>query len=210
MLNRNVAILGTILVATILGSAGIWYQTSSADITNESKADMFNFMKDTYVSLVECEDALEDIADTLESTADFAEDQDKFNDSVFDAVTDIRRDIGQLKLEIALIKAGGSTDIPSSDFDLMICADYNCTDQTQRFNQGDVVYVRGQNPSNDRSLNYKVYDSDDIRQDSRQVSLQPNGPFIVAYTIPSNAEDGAYKLIVEIDNEEDQISFIVD
>ncbi len=206
---KLIGIVAIIIVGAIsIGSVGWYLQTADADITNASKAEMFNFMKDTYVSQkqagndlvlnIERDNTLRDRVITLES-------------DVQKSILDIRQELGQLRIDIAILKAGGTSSSGSlSDFDLMSCADYNCTDETQRFSQGDVLYVRGQNPSNDRSLNYKVYDSDSVRQDSRQVSLQPNGPFIIAYTIPSDAFDGAYKLIVEIDNEEDQINFIVD
>ncbi len=47
---NSLIIGGIIVIAVTLGSVGWYLQTADADITNESKADMFNFMADTYVT----------------------------------------------------------------------------------------------------------------------------------------------------------------
>jgi hypothetical protein len=129
------------------------------------------------------------------------------------SITGLKTDVTNIRNDIAIHKAGhsgsSSGGSSSSDFNLMTCEDFNCTDEENRFNQGDVIYVHGNNPSNDRTLSYRVYDDDNDRIHSTNVSLQPNEPFIFAYQLDNNAPDGDYRIEVEIDNEEDEIEFIV-
>jgi hypothetical protein len=130
------------------------------------------------------------------------------------ALASVRNEIAQLKIDVAILNAGGlsggSGGSSSGDFNLESCMDYNCTDETSRFDQGDTVYLRGHNPSSDRTLEYRVFDPNNVRIDSGNVSMQQNGPFIIAYQLDNDAIDGSYRLEVEIDNDEDTINFIVD
>jgi len=207
-MNANrITIIGLVgALLAVVGVAGLMYNESEADITNESKAEMFNFMAENYVDIDDYEKDLEDIEDAI------AHPHIELNDlpAIQLAITNIRNNIQTIEADIRELERDDTPTSDSNDFDLETCMDYNCTDEGSRFDPGDVVYIRGDNPSNDRSLEYRVYDPDGDRIDSRNVSMQPNGPFIIAYQTDDNAEDGLYRVVVEIDREDDEINFRID
>jgi hypothetical protein len=221
-MNKQEKILAYVVIG-IVGLTGIVIgvnsQIADADLT---QGEVYNYITsytsdnaDVFDRLISNSDTVEDLEDAIRLLED--DHNDVLNDleeSTALALATIRNEIAQLKIDVAILNAGGysggSGGSSSGDFNLESCTDYNCTDETSRFDQGETVYVRGHNPSNDRSLEYKVYDPDNNRLDSRNVSMQPNGPFIIAYQISNNAIDGSYRLEVEIDNDQDTINFIVD
>ena len=204
MNRQNVTILGLVgVLIGVLAIAGLQYNESEADITNETKAEMFNFMAKNYVTQKDHEDALEDLEDDLKDA--IAHPHTEFP-GIATSLSNIRNDITDIRNDIR----NDTPNQDSNDFNLESCMDYNCTDEGSRFEAGDVIYVRGDNPSNDRSLEYRVYDEDNDRLDSRNVSMQQNGPFIIAYQTDNDLVDGTYRIVVEIDNEEDSINFIID
>jgi len=219
-MNKQEKILAYVVIG-IVGVTGVVLgvnsQIANADL---SKGEVYNYITsytsenaDVFERLISRSDAVESIEDSIRLLED--DHNDVLNDleeSTALAIASMRNEIAQLKIDVAILNAGGYSGggSGSGDFNLESCTDYNCTDETSRFDQGETVYVRGHNPSNDRSLEYRVYDPDNNRLDSRNVSMQPNGPFIIAYQISNNAIDGSYRLEVEIDNDEDTINFIVD
>ena len=215
-MNNRFARLGIILVAVVIGSAGIWYHESSAELTTSEVITIIEnyFRSSEGQSLIEKE--------VLSDNMDFEEIQkaiqllDTQHEVKFKSVEagfiTVQADIRALELEVALLKAGivstGSSG-GTSDFDLDICQDYRCDNTSNRFNQGDVLHLVGQHNTNDKTFDWDIYDEDDIRVDSGRPSLT-SGNFIWAWTIPSDLEDGTYRLVIEIDNEKDTINFIVD
>ena len=219
-MNKQEKILAYVVIG-IVGVTGIVVgvnsQIANADL---SKGEVYNYItsyttenSDVFDRLISRSDTIEDIEESIRLLDVDHDDQVMdLEESTALAIASMRNEIAQLKIDVAILNAGGYSGGggSTSDFNLESCTDYNCTDETSRFDQGETVYVRGHNPSNDRSLEYKVYDPDNNRLDSRNVSMQPNGPFIIAYQISNNAIDGSYRLEVEIDNNEDTINFIVD
>ena len=220
-MNKQEKILAYVVIG-IVGLAGIVVginsQIADADLT---QSEVYNYITDytrdnadVFDRLISRSDAIESVEDSIKLLE--TDHHDQLNDleaSMMLAIASIRNDISQLKIDVAILNAGGYSGgggSSSGDFDLESCTDFNCTDENSRFDQGDTVYVRGHNPSSDRSLEYRVYDPNNNRLDSRNVSMQPNGPFIIAYQISNNAIDGSYRLEVTIDNDKDTINFIVD
>jgi len=209
------AVIGLVGVAGIV--VGVNSQIANADLT---QGEVFNYITEytrlnviVFDRIISNSDTVEDIEDSIRLLESDHNDQlNDLEESSALAIASIRNEISQLKIDVAILNAGGYSGGGSSsgDFKLESCTDFNCTDENSRFNQGETVYVRGHNPSNDRSLEYRVYDPNNNRLDSRNVSMQPNGPFIIAYQISNNAIDGSYRLEVTIDNDKDTINFIVD
>jgi len=207
-LSKRSLIIAVALTAGIfVGSVGWYLNTSDGDIEPESKAEIYNFIKDNYVSQTQYGDIRTAIR---ELDAEHHEAIDELEDKAMTAIQDIRNDIQQLKLDVALLKAGTDGDEirSTSNFDLRLCEDFNCTDQTSRFSQGDIIYLRGDHSTGDRMLEYEIRDSDNIRIDSGQASLT-QGNFIWIWTIPDNLDDGSYTILIEIDRNEDEIDFRV-
>lgn len=210
-------------IVGIVGATGIVLgvnsQIANADLT---QGEVFNLITeytrlnaDVFDRLISNSETVEDIEDSIRLLEDDHNDVlNELEESMALALASARNDIAQLKIDVAILNAGGLSggggSTSNADFDLESCMDYNCTDETSRFDQGDTVYLRGHNPSSDRTLEYRVYDPDNVRIDSGNVSMQQNGPFIIAYQLSNNAIDGSYRLEVEIDNDEDTINFIVD
>lgn len=96
----------------------------------------------------------------------------------------------------------------NSDFDLEVCQDLNCVDDSPRFNQGDVLFLKGVNNSNDRDLDFKIFDSDGDIVDSGHFGVT-RGNFSWQWNIPNNLADDTYTIEIEIDRDEDTIDFIV-
>jgi len=221
-MNKSEKILAYVVIG-IVGVAGIVVgvnsQIASADLT---QGEVYNLITDytkdnpdVFDRLISNSDTVEELEDAIRLLED--DHNDVLNDleeSTALALASVRNDIAQLKIDVAILNAGGLSggggSTSNADFDLESCMDYNCTDETSRFNQDDIVYVRGDNPTNDRSLEYRVYDPDGDRITSGNVNMSPNSPFIFTFTIADDAEDGTYEIRVEIDNDEDTINFIVD
>ena len=218
-MNKNEKLLAYATIA-IVGIAGIVIgvnsQIASANLTDTevyTKIGQYNANNPhLVVSQAEHNDAIENLEDAIKTLED--DHHEQLNELTADtalALASLRTDVAQLKIDLAILRAtpgGGSTS--SADFELESCMDYNCTDETSRFNQGDIVYVRGDNPTTDRSLEYRVYDSDGDRITSGNVNMSPDSPFIFTFSIESDAEDGTYEIRVEIDNDTDTINYIVD
>lgn len=220
-MNKQEKYLAYVVIA-IVGVAGVVVgvnsQIADADLT---QGEVYNLItdytrdnSDVFDRLISNSDTVEELEDAIRLLEDDHNDVlNALEESTALALATVRNDIAQLKIDVAILNAGGlsgGSGGSTSDYGLESCADYNCTDETSRYDQGDTVYFRGHNPSNDRSLEYRVYDPDNVRIDSGNVSMQPNGPFIIAYQIDNDAEDGSYRLEVEIDNDDDTINFIVD
>ena len=219
-MNKQEKILAYVVIG-IVGVAGIVVgvnsQIANADL---SKGEVFNYITeytslnaDVFDRLIGNSDTVEELEDAIRLLEDDHNDVlNNLEESTALALATVRNEIAQLKIDVAILKAGGLSGGggSSQSFDLESCMDYNCTDETSRFDQGDTVYVRGHNPTTDRILENIVFDPNNVRLDSRNVSMQPNGPFIIAYELEDNAIDGQYRLEVEIDNDENSINFIVD
>ena len=218
--NEKIIALATLAIVGIAGIVvGVNSQIASADLTDTEVYTKIGQYAVNNPHLVltqqEHDNAIEDLEDAIRLLED--DHNDVLNDleeSTALALASVRNDIAQLKIDVAILNAGGLSggggSTSNADFDLESCMDYNCTDETSRFNQDDVVYVRGDNPTNDRSLEYRVYDPDGDRITSGNVNMSPNSPFIFTFSIADDAEDGTYEIRVEIDNDEDTINFIVD
>ena len=221
-MNKQEKILAYVVIG-IVGVAGIVVgvnsQIASSDLT---QGEVYNLItsytsdnSDVFDRLISNSDTVEELEDAIRLLED--DHNDVLNDleeSTALALATVRNDIAQLKIDVAILNAGGQSggggSTSNADFDLESCMDYNCTDETSRFNQDDIVYVRGDNPTNDRSLEYRVYDPDGDRITSGNVNMSPNSPFIFTFSVEDDAEDGTYEIRVEIDNDEDKINFIVD
>ena len=221
-MNKQEKILAYVVIG-IVGVAGIVVgvnsQIASADLT---QGEVYNLItsytsdnSDVFDRLISNSDTVEELEDAIRLL------EDDHNDALNDltsttalAIASLRTEVNQLQTDVAVLRASpggsGSGGSSSADFDLESCMDYNCTDETSRFNQDDIVYVRGDNPTNDRSLEYRVYDPDGDRITSGNVNMSPNSPFIFTFSVEDDAEDGTYEIRVEIDNETDTINFIVD
>jgi hypothetical protein len=221
-MNKQEKILAYVVIG-IVGLAGIVVgvnsQIANADLT---KGEVFNYITeytslnaDVFDRLIGNSDTVEELEDAIRLLEDDHNDVlNELEESMALALATVRNEIAQLKIDVAILNAGGLSggggSTSNADFDLESCMDYNCTDETSRFNQDDIVYVRGDNPTNDRSLEYRVYDPDGDRIKSGNVNMSPNSPFIFTFSIDDDAEDGTYEIRVEIDNDVDTINFIVD
>ena len=220
-MNKNEKLLAyaTIAIVGIAGLVvGVNSQIASANLTDaEVYTKIGQYAVNNphlVVSQAEHDEAIEDLEDVIRLL------EDDHNDALNDltsttalAIASLRTEVNQLQTDVAVLRAspgGSGSGGSNADFDLESCMDYNCTDETSRFNQDDIVYVRGDNPTNDRSLEYRVYDPDGDRITSGNVNMSPNSPFIFTFSIDDDAEDGTYEIRVEIDNDEDTINFIVD
>ena len=212
MNRQNVTILGLIgALAIVLAAAGLTYNESEADITSESKAEIYNFVAATYLTQNDHDDAMEEIQEDIDDVIKaLAHPHTEFSD-ISTSLLDIRNDIQQLKNDVAGIERDIEDDrgSGSGNFDLYTSLDTRGANEEDRFNQGETVYIHGENDSSERDLDWEVRDPDNDRIYSRSPGISQFGDFVLSWDIPDDAEKGTYRVIVEIDRVEDQISFVV-
>jgi hypothetical protein len=209
--------LGVIIILAIgFGSGGIWYQQSSAELTDSEVISIIEsyFRSDEGQRLIEREILADNMdLDDIQNAIQLLDTQHEIKfSSVETGFITMRENIQSLELEIALLKAGitstGSSS-GNSDFDLEICQDLNCVDDSGLFNQGDSLYLKGNHNTSDKTLEFEIRDSDNVRIASGQSSMT-QGNFIWAWSIPDNLPDDIYTISIEINNNKDRINFTVD
>lgn len=185
----------------IFGSIGIWYQQSSADIEPVTKAEMYNFIKDTYVTKAQ----LEEINDAI--AAPHLE---------FDAIsanfTSIAKILDNHNTQLIVLRAANQITIPdvsqgTGDFDLKTINIQTFT-ITEMFPQNMPVYITGAYDGTSTKIDYDIY-KDGILYATGNPSITA-GTFTFAYNVNGNAELGEYTVTVIIDNKKDTISFEIE
>ncbi len=219
-LTQNQVLWGVILTAVAFAAGGvIAFNNAEADLTDSEVISII----ESYLRSDEGQRIIE--REILADNADFVD----FKKEVMDAmahphqelisldafVQRTNTDVQQLKLDVAVLKAGGFNtgggggSTVSTDFDLELSHDINFVDVDNRFNQGETIYLKGNHNTNDKILEFEVRDPNGVRIDSGQASMT-QGNFIWTYSIEDDADDGVYVITIEIDRNQDKINFIVD
>jgi len=105
---------------------------------------------------------------------------------------------------------GTTTTGGSSDFDLFTSIDSRGDNTENRFNEGERVYIHGYNDSNERSVEWEIRDPDNVKIYSRNTGTSAFDAFFLQWEIPDNMERGTYTAIIEIDRDEDEITFFIE
>lgn len=214
-------LIAVLFIVAIAGSflAGQYQENSTvvnADITQNSenriKADLFNHMREFYLSkaehhseMIEVATAIKELEDNLDSL-DSSHSHNEFS-SLLAAIKSIRSDIVNIKSSINKVNPPSSGGV---GFDLKTCSDYNCVDERAQFDEGETVYIIGNNFSNDDDLDIQVFGPNGDLVYNRKVSAQTHEEFLTSYQISDNAANGKYTIIIGLDGDLDQISILVD
>lgn len=213
---RTYSIVVLFIVAVAVAYiAGQFNQNSTivnADITEDSKnllkADVYNFVRDNYVSQSEHHSEMLEVANKFSDLQkridglDTSHSHPEFS-SMLSMINSMKTDIANLKASI-----NKNSTPTNTNFRLEVCQDINCVDDDNRFHQGDVLFLKGDQNTNDRQVQYQIRDSDNYLIDDGQFGVV-KGNFGWQWSVPNNIADDTYTIIIEIDNDEDEIDFIV-
>ena len=197
--------VGTIFVlAIIVGSIG-WYTQTSADIEPESKAEIYNFIKDNYVS----QKQYGDIRTAIRTLDD---DHHAILNEINKNFTSIAKVLENHNTQLIVLRAANQITIPdvsqgTGDFDLKTI-NIQTFQITDMFPQNMPVYITGKYEGQSTKIDYDIYKSG-ILYATGNPSITA-GTFTFAYNVNGNAELGEYTVTVIIDNKKDTISFEIE
>ncbi len=117
---------------------------------------------------------------------------------------------GHIEYATQVHNHGTTTTGGSSDFDLYTSIDSRGDNTENRFSEGERVYIHGYNDSNERNIEWEIRDPDNVKIYSRNTGTSAFDDFFLQYQIPDNSERGTYTVIIEIDRDEDEITFFVE
>ena len=194
---------GIILTAIACAAAGgiITFNKSDAEITPATKAEMYNFIKDNYVSKAQ----LEEIKDAIASPhLEFDEIDANF--------TSIAKVLENHNTQLIVLRAANQITIPdvsqgTGDFDLKTI-NIQTFQITETFPQNMPVYITGKYEGTSNKIDYDIYKGG-ILYATGNPSITA-GTFTFAYNVNGNAELGEYTVTVVIDNKKDTISFEIE
>ncbi len=168
----------SLAIGIIFGSIGLWYQQSDAEITPETKAEMYNFIKDSYVTQGEYDKQISEIIDSMASPhIEF--------DGIADSIKDIREDIQELKIEIAKLKNVNTGTGTPNQGTISVTVDETC------YERGEVITFQGMaTPS--RQLTSSIYKDKTVFEASPTTNTNSNGSFQLYWVIPDGIETGSY------------------
>jgi len=205
---KSLIIAATLTVAIGLGSVGWYLQTSDADIEPESKAEMYNFIKDTYVT----QKQLNTIIAGLDLRFAEVTPPDNFFKEMNRNFTSIAKVLDNHNTQLIVLRAANQISIPgvsqgTGDFDLKTINIQTFT-ITQTFPQNMPVYITGSYDGTSTKIDYDIYKSG-ILYATGNPSITA-GTFTFAFNANGDAELGEYSVTVIIDNRKDTISFEIE
>jgi len=198
------AALVIIAAAVGVGSVGVLLQQSSADIEPESKAEMYNFIKDTYVTQTQYGDI---------RTAIRALDVDHHDilDEISKNFTSIAQTLRNHNNQLIVLKAATQIQLPPTTTGT---ADYKLrtintdSQDVREFAQNEAVLIMGVYDGPESQATYEVRKNNAFVQ-SGSISISA-GTFTLAYNVVGDAELGTYTITVTIDNKKDSVSFEIE
>jgi len=199
-------IIAIVLTAGIfIGSVGWYVNTSSADIEPESKAEIYNFIKDTYVS----QKQYGDIRTAIRALDD--EHHDVLHE-ISKNFTSISKTLGRHDTNLLILNAANQIDttptsMGTADYELRTINIQNFQATTE-FPQNMPVYITGIYDGTSTNIEYEVRKNGQFVQ-SGSASISAN-TFTFAYNIDGSAELGTYVVTVSIDNKRDTVTFEIE
>jgi len=198
-------VMGIVAIVGIVTGSAVWYlNTSSADIEPESKAEMYNFIKENYATkaqistILEYHDELNDwiIAHNMLLSKNF---------------TSIAKKLTMHNNQLIVLKAASQIQLPptttgTADYKLRTI---NTDSQTvSEFAQNEAVLITGVYNGQESQASYEVRKNNAFVQ-SGSISIS-GGSFTFAYNVVGNAELGTYVITITIDNKNDSVSFEIE
>ena len=204
MITQRTILIGIVVVAVAfsIGSAWQFYAgpsiDASADITNESKAEMFNFMAKTYVSQKDHDKALDELkSEIIEITDALAHPHTEFDS--------IAKKLNQLDGAVAQLYTEQQATPTSSQWDIELDADFNSATGRYEIERSDLINLSAQLPSNAQTKveitgpgNYEREWTTSIGNDGNLNSF---------FQMESSALLGVYEMTIKQNNKSDSISF---
>jgi len=190
--------------AISIGSVGWYLQTSDAEITPETKAEMYNFIKDTYVTKAQ----LEEIKDGIQIVRMVINDNKAGANKNF---TSIAKTLQNHNNQLIVLRAASQIVLPptttgTADYQLRTI---NTDSQTvTEFAQNEAVLITGIYNGQESQATYEVRKNNAFVQ-SGSISIS-GGTFTFAYNVVGNAELGTYTITITIDNKKDSVSFEIE
>ncbi|MCK5600939.1 hypothetical protein KAR91_03660 [Candidatus Pacearchaeota archaeon] len=193
METKTLGIIAAIIVALAGAVVSGMAITQSADLSegskNELKAELFNFMRDTYVSQV-----------------DYDEDQDKMTDALAHPHTEfagISTSINALKSDVLALRIDVARNIVeqpdgSTDFKLQ-------TDNEHRL--GELISITGKLPNKTTLRVTVTHESDSSYQQDFNASVFSDGAFTAPFAISAGNPLGTYTATFKAGGVFDSISF---
>ena len=201
-LTKRSMIIAVVLTAGIfVGSVGWYLQTSDADITNESRADIYNFVKENYVTKAQ----LEDIKDAI------AAPHLEFND-ISKNFTSIAKTLTNHNNQLLVLRTATQTLPPptssgTGDYDIKTI-NIQTFQVTTEFPQDMPVYITGIYDGGSNQIDYEVRKNGQfVKSGSAAITA---GTFTFAYNVDGTAELGTYVVNVSIDNKKDTVTFQIE
>ncbi len=178
-LTQTQVLWGIILTAVAFAAGGIIaFTNAEADIEPESKAEIYNFIKDTYVSQADFEKYQEEVE------AAIAHPHVEF-DSIATSIKNLREDVNEVRIDVARVKISqGGTGTPSQ-------GTISATTEQACYKLGELVQINGMaTPS--RQLTSSIYQDKDIFEASPTTNTNSNGSFTLFWVIPNDIDTGTY------------------
>jgi len=170
------------LAAVAIGSAGWMLSISDADIEPESKAEMYNFIKDTYVNQKSFDSTIFTLENEIKDA--IASPHIEF-DTLGDKTLSNREAINEMKIDLARLKIQiGGTGTPTQGT-ISVSVGQTC------YERGDVVHLEGMaTPS--RQLTSSIYITKSVMEYTPTTQTQSNGSYNLFWVVPEDAEIGTY------------------
>lgn len=204
-LSTRSLMIAVVLTAAIgLGSIGWYLNTSSADIEPESKAEMYNFIKENYATKAQIKEILE-YHDELN---DWIVAHNKMLSKNF---TSIAKTLTNHNNQLIVLKAASQIQLPPTTTGT---ADYKLrtintdSQDVSEFAQNQAVLITGEYNGSESKASYEVRKNNAFVQSG---SISISGDFFTfAYNVIGDAELGTYTITITIDNKKDSVSFEIE
>jgi len=204
-LSRRSLIIAVVLTAGIfVGSIGWYVNTSSADIEPESKAEMYNFIKDTYATKAQI-DILVDYHNELNNWIT------DHNSKLSKNFTSIAKTLQHHNNQLIVLKAASQIQLPpttTGTADYKLRTINTASQDVREFAQNEAVLIMGVYDGSESQATYEVRKNNAFVQ-SGSISISA-GTFTLAYNVVGDAELGTYTITVTIDNKRDSVSFEIE
>jgi hypothetical protein len=181
-------------VIVLVGAGLALNPPSEADITNESKAEMFNFMAKTYVNQKDLKVDLDEIRDEFKEAMSHPHME-------FDSIA---KKLKQLDGAVSQLYTEEQTT-SSSEWDIMLDADFNTSTGYYEVERGELINLSAELPSNAQT---KVEIEGPFNYDREwTTSVASSGKLNSFFQMENTATLGVYELTIKQNNKSDSIEF---
>jgi len=204
-LSTKSLIIAVVLTAAIgIGSVGWYLNTAEGDIEPESKAEMYNFIKDNYATKAQ-------IATILEYHDELNEWIINHNKMLSKNFTSIAKTLTNHNNQLIVLKAASQIVLPPTTVGT---ADYQLrtintdSQDVSEFAQNQAVLITGEYDGPESKAIYEVRKNNAFVQ-SGPIGIS-DGVFTFAFNAAGDAELGTYTITITIDNKKDSVSFEIE